>query len=242
MIVSGSSRLLRTAVAPSCTTCAPSSRRSAHKLVAVQLLSDSLPSLGALNQVVALSPGLARNRLVPAGLAIYVGRDGEGVSVRRDMDRRGEALAGRRREGQAKGVLDQLAQGNAPPTDPLAPARAAERALSLSLSTLAPLSNPLVFTRLTTSSTSSDLFGSVSVADVLSSLRDRGVEGLSSSSGGAAGGGAGGEGAQGQFKFAEQEGVQNGRVKQVGQFVFEVELRALGEKVPVRVEVRREDK
>ncbi|GAA5925691.1 hypothetical protein JCM3775_001474 [Rhodotorula graminis] len=261
MIVSGSSRLLRTAVpprsaAPSCAGCVPSSRRSAHKLVAVQLLSDSLPSLGARNQVVALSPGLARNRLVPAGLAVYVGRDGEGVSVRRDMERRGEMIALRRREGQqqaarrAKGVLEQLAQGNAPPTDPLAAARAAERALSLSLSTLAPPSSPLIFTRLTTSPTSSDLFGSVSVADVVSALRERGVVGLatssssssSSASGASSGSGAGeGAGAHGAFR-SDQVGVLNGRVKQVGEYVFEVELRASGERVPVQVEVRREDK
>ncbi|GAA5852379.1 hypothetical protein JCM9279_001181 [Rhodotorula babjevae] len=245
MIVSGSSRLLRTAGPASCAGCVPSSRRSAHKLVAVQLLSDALPSLGARNQVVALSPGLARNRLVPAGLAIYVGRDGSGVSVRRDMERRGEALRSaerRRREGavgrRASGVLEQLAQGNAPPADPLAPARAAERALAASLSALAPASHPLSFTRLTTSPTSSDLFGSVSVADVVAALRERGVEGLSA--GGAVGGG---EGAQVHGAFAPgQEGVQNGRVKQVGEFVFDVELRASGETVPVRVEVTREDK
>jgi len=47
-------------------------------------------------------------------------------------------------------------------------------------------------------------------------------------------------GAQGAFR--EREGVANGRVKQVGEFVFAVELRATGESVPVRVEVRREDK
>ena len=130
-----------------------------------------------------------------------------------------------------------------PPADPLAPARAAERALALSLAALAPPSHPLVFTRLTPSPTSSDLFGSVSVPDVLAALRERGVEGLSSSAsagGGASSGGGAGEGAQGAFR--EREGVANGRVKQVGEFVFAVELRATGESVPVRVEVRREDK
>ncbi|TNY21404.1 sperm nuclear basic protein PL-I isoform PLIb [Rhodotorula diobovata] len=240
MIVSGSSRLLRSAARPSCAACGPSLRRSAHKLVAVQLTTDSLPSLGALNQVVALSPGLARNRLVPAGLAIYVGRDGEGVSVRRDMERRGRELArgeeGRRRarDERARGVLEAMSGAV---DDPLAPARASERALLSSLTTLAAPSSPLVFTRLTTSPTSSDLFGSVSTADVVSALRDRGVVAAAN-----AGDAASGSGSPIQGAFREgQDGVLNGRVKRVGEFVFEVELKTLGDKVPVVVQVARED-
>ncbi|GAA6051967.1 hypothetical protein JCM3770_002988 [Rhodotorula araucariae] len=238
MIVGGSSRLLLSstrAAHPACAACGPSQRRAAHKLVAIQLTAD-VPALGARGQVVAASPGLARNRLVPAGLALYVGRDGKAVSILGDMERRAAArerglqgvLARRReadREARAKKVLDELSGAVA--EDPLAPARAADRALASSLSSLAPPSAPLAFTRLTTSPTSSDLFGSVSVSDVIAALRDRGVQGVQ----------------EGMAGFAEgQDGVQNGRVKRTGAFVFEVELKALGEKVPVTVEVGREDK
>ncbi|BGP46644.1 hypothetical protein JCM10450v2_002492 [Rhodotorula kratochvilovae] len=238
MIVSGSSRLLLSstrAARPACAACGPSQRRAAHKLVAIQLTED-VPALGSRGQVVAASPGLARNRLVPAGLALYVGRDGKAVSILGDMERRAAAherglqgvLAKRReaeREARARKVLDELSGAVA--EDPLEPARAGERALETSLSSAVSPAAPLVFTRLTTSPTSSDLFGSVSVSDVLAVLRDRGVQGLH----------------EGMGAFAEgQDGVQNGRVKRIGAFVFEVELKALGKKVPVIVEVGREEK
>lgn len=134
----------------------------------------------------------------------------------------------------------ESANTNTPPPqqdDPLAPARASERALLSSLTTLAAPSSPLVFTRLTTSPTSSDLFGSVSTADVVSALRDRGVVAAAN-----AGDAASGSGSPIQGAFREgQDGVLNGRVKRVGEFVFEVELKTLGDKVPVVVQVARED-
>lgn len=107
----------------------------------------------------------------------------------------------------------------------MARARATEQALADSLATLVPSTSPLSFTRLTNSPTSSDLFGSVSAADVLAALRDRGVQGV----------------AEGMGAFSEgQEGVLNGRIKRTGDFAFEVELKALEKKVRVPIEVVRD--
>ncbi|GJN87336.1 hypothetical protein Rhopal_000285-T1 [Rhodotorula paludigena] len=220
MIVGSSSRLVGSA-------------RSAHRLVQVQL-TDDVPALGPRGAIVALSPGLARNRLVPAGLALYVDRTGKGVSAARDMERvaleKAKGLAGvlaRQREQErarrAKQVLDEMSGAVA--EDPLARARATEQALADSLATLVPSTSPLSFTRLTNSPTSSDLFGSVSAADVFAALRDRGVQGV----------------AEGMGAFAEgQEGVLNGRIKRTGEFAFEVELKALEQKVRVPIEVVRD--
>lgn len=104
------------------------------------------------------------------------------------------------------------------------------------------------FTRLTTSPTSHDLFGSVSVADVIHLLRDAGVTGPAASSAAAPGtpgantstsSGTGLSEANCHFDEA-QEGVVRGRVKQTGTFNFIVELKAIQEKKVVQVEVERE--
>lgn len=89
--------------------------------------------------------------------------------------------------------------------DPHAPARAADRALAQALSSLPP--SLLHFTRLTTSPTSHDLFGSVSVSDVLTLLRE-------SPDVAAAAATAGGGLVEGNCYFDEaQDGVVRGRVK-----------------------------
>ncbi|GAA5869063.1 hypothetical protein JCM3774_002464 [Rhodotorula dairenensis] len=260
MIVGSSTRLLTGAARRSaCAACETAHRppqqqqlRSAHKLVQVQLTTD-IPSLGSRGSVVITSPGRARNQLVPSGLALYVDRDGNPVSAARAMDakanERVQALLNgwsasnksrERRRGAA--VLDRLT--GAATEDPLAPARAADRALAQALSSLPP--SLVRFTRLTTSPTSHDLFGSVSVADVITLLREAGVTSPSSSSnsGTAAAGAAGTAGSglsEANCHFDEaQEGVVRGRVKQTGTFKFIVELKAIHEKKVVQVEVERE--
>jgi ribosomal protein L9 len=78
------------------------------------------------------------------------------------------------------------------------PLRIAEQSLLDSLSTIP---QPLEFSRLTTSSTSSDLFGSVSVSDVITALKERDIkieEGMGS--------------------FGESDGIEKGRVKKTGTF------------------------
>lgn len=78
------------------------------------------------------------------------------------------------------------------------PLRIAEQSL---LDSLSSVPQPLEFSRLTTSSTSSDLFGSVSVSDVITALRERDLkieEGMGS--------------------FAAGEGIEKGRVKKTGTF------------------------
>lgn len=116
--------------------------------------------------------------------------------------------------------------------DPLAPARAADRALAQSLGSLPP--SALTFTRLTTSPTSHDLFGSVSVSDVITVLRDSGVVAAVQA------GGTGLTEANCYFDEA-QDGVVRGRVKQTGVFKFVVDLKAVQEKKVVRIEVVREE-
>lgn len=120
--------------------------------------------------------------------------------------------------------------------DPHAPARAADRALAQALSSLPP--SLLHFTRLTTSPTSQDLFGSVSVSDVLTLLRESPDVAAAAAT---AGGGGGGGLVEGNCYFDEaQDGVVRGRVKQTGTFKFIVELKAIQEKKVLKVEVERE--
>lgn len=78
------------------------------------------------------------------------------------------------------------------------------------LSALSLLPQPLSFSRLTTSSTAGDLFGSVSASDVLAELKEFGIRVEESNAG-----------------FEEKEGVEKGRVKSLGEFVCEFALFAL---------------
>jgi hypothetical protein len=77
-------------------------------------------------------------------------------------------------------------------------------------SSLALLPQPLIFSRLThvssssSSPRSSELFGSVSVADVVAVLKEFGIRVE-----------------EGQCAFANAEGVEKGRVKALGQFTCE---------------------
>merc|ERR1719487_1254512 len=130
------------------------------------------------------------------------------------------------RDRRAKAVLDGLTGAVA--EDPHAPARAADRALAQALSSLPP--SLLHFTRLTTSPTSHDLFGSVSVSDVLTLLRESPDVAAAATAGGAL--------VEGNCYFDEaQDGVVRGRVKKTGTFKFIVELKAIQEKKALKVEV-----
>ncbi|GAA5976053.1 hypothetical protein JCM10908_005370 [Rhodotorula pacifica] len=254
MIIGSSTRLLASSVRGSarsaCAACETAAvqrssasgrqqQRSAHKLVQVQLTTD-IPSLGSRGSIVITSPGRARNQLIPSGLALYVNRDGKPVSAARDMDAKanerlqGELMGWSRtrreseRDRRAKAVLDGLA--GSVTADPLAPARAADRALAQSLSSLTP--SLLRFTRLTTSPTSHDLFGSVLISDVLTLLRESGA--LDAKTAGSL--------SEADCHFDEnQDGVVSGRVKKTGTFKFVVELKAIQEKKVLRVEVEREE-
>lgn len=76
------------------------------------------------------------------------------------------------------------------------------------VASLSLLPQPLIFSRLTHSSSGShgakELFGSVSVGDVLAELKDFGIR-LE----------------ENQCSFIEEEGIQNGRVKSLGKFACE---------------------
>ncbi|GAA5834076.1 hypothetical protein JCM11251_003612 [Rhodosporidiobolus azoricus] len=221
MLVSSSTRLLTTVPACACR----SQRRYASKLVEVELQTE-IPSLGPRGARIAVSPGIARNRLIPSGQALYVGRDGLAVSplgrmLRKEAERAGGIAEVMRREREreqerrAKRVLEEMS-GTA--HDPHAAARSAEESL---LGSLALLPQPLPFKRLTTSPTSTDLFGSVSASDVLATLKEHEVN-LDAHVG------AG---------FREQEGVEKGRVKRLGEFVFEVPFKVLESSYEIKIVV-----
>ncbi|GAA6060252.1 hypothetical protein JCM10212_003492 [Sporobolomyces blumeae] len=212
----------RVVAQPACSACQVQ-RRFAHKLVEVELLTD-YPALGLRGTRHPVSRGLARNQLVPLGVAYLIGTDGNPVSAVRDMKRKG--IDGsrfgvardleRERRDQANKVLQGLQDAVEDP------ARTVEQTLLASLSSVA---QPLVFSRLTTSSTSSDLFGSVSVQDVVHELRERDVRI---------------EDAAGAFEAGD--GVEKGRVKKTGTFNFLVHFRALDQTYPLKVQVVEEQK
>ncbi|GAA5967014.1 hypothetical protein JCM11641_000415 [Rhodosporidiobolus odoratus] len=225
MLVSSSSRLLNSA-APARSACAvcQTQKRYAHKLIEIELIAD-VPSLGRRGQRLPVSPGTARNHLLPNRLALYVDRHGVAVSplqrmLRKEAERAGglQAVLAKQRakeaERKAQRVLDEMSGAV---NDPQAAARSAEQTLYASLTLL---DQPLPFNRLTTSPTSVDLFGSVSAADVLAALKEREVH-LEA----------------GQGAFAEQEGVEKGRVKRLGEFTFEVQFKVLGREYPLQIRV-----
>ncbi|GAA5967827.1 hypothetical protein JCM21900_001783 [Sporobolomyces salmonicolor] len=228
MIVSTSARLLsRTLPAPPACSACRVHRRSAHKLVEIQLTTD-VPALGRRGDRLPISPGRARNQLIPAGQALYVVR-GKAVSALGDMARKElerqtglmGSLAQRRAaeaEERARRVLEGLSE--AVGDDSQEPLRASERTL---LSALALVPQPLSFTRRTTSATSSDLFGSVSVSDVVAALREQDVR-IEESAG----------------TFVAKAGVEKGRVKKVGTFELRIQFRALEETYGLRIEVAKE--
>ncbi|GAA6011326.1 hypothetical protein JCM10207_008301 [Rhodosporidiobolus poonsookiae] len=229
MLVSSSARLVasHSAVRPACAVC-HSQKRYAHKLVEVELIQD-VPALGLRGTRLPVSPGTARNRLIPNNQALYVGRDGQVVAplrrlLRKEAERAGglaELLAKERKreaERRAKAVLDGLSGA----ADPHAAAREAEQTLHGALALLP--SPALTFSRLTTSPTSSDLFGSVSSADVVSALKEQHALSV--------------DAAHGVFVEGE-EGVEKGRVKQIGEFTFVVGLKTIGRDYPIRVRVVR---
>ncbi|GAA5938542.1 uncharacterized protein JCM15063_005349 [Sporobolomyces koalae] len=224
MLISTSSRLLvRSTAQPTCSACRVQ-QRSAHKLVEVELLAD-VPSLGLRGARVPVSRGLARNQLLPNKVALLIGTNGTPVSASSAMSRkslqlqqrlRGELgqMSAAARQQRANQVLNGLAQSVEDPV------RLAGQSV---LDSLSGVSQPLEFSRLTTSAASSDLFGSVSVADVISALRERDIkidEGMGS--------------------FAESEGVEKGRVKKTGTFKFVITLRSLKQTYPLQIRVIRE--
>ncbi|GAA5873984.1 hypothetical protein JCM1840_006110 [Sporobolomyces johnsonii] len=226
MIISTSARLLSRALPaqPACSACRVQ-RRSAHKLVEIELTTD-VPTLGRRGDRLPISPGRARNQLIPQGQALYVVR-GKAVSALADMMRKDMAwkkdltsVLAKRREKEAKERARRVLEGLSEAADegPQAALRAAEETLR---SALELLPQPVSFTRRTTSATSSDLFGSVSVADVVAALREGDVRVEESA-----------------CAFAKQDGVENGRIKKVGTFEFLIQFRALKEPYRLRVEVK----
>ncbi|GAA5822492.1 hypothetical protein JCM5353_000528 [Sporobolomyces roseus] len=227
MLISTSARLVArtTSAKPACSACQVQ-KRLAHKLVEVQLTAD-VPSLGLCGARIPVSRGLARNQLVPSGVALLIGTDGHPVSAMNAMSRKSlEVQKGLRGEMEKKRELERqqrankVLQGLEEAVED--PARIAEQSLLDSLSTV---SQPLEFARLTTSSTSSDLFGSVSVQDVLAALRERDVrieDGLGA--------------------FGESDGVERGRVKKTGTFDFIVNFRSLDQTYPLQIRVVKESK
>lgn len=224
-------------------------QRSAHKMVQVKLLED-LPGHGTKGSVVIVSPGWARNTLVPKRKALYVNRRGEGVSPMQTMlrlnaekmlklndDLRREEE--QRKEREAKAALEQMSRKatsevRPDPTlpqiqahvcycmsqkrvDEQAALRKAEKARLAELAR----TPAIILSRLTISPTSSDLFGSVSVSDVLNELRDRGFQDL----------------AQMRTAFGEHEGIVNGRIKTTGTFDFLVSSKVFKEQAVIKVKV-----
>ncbi|GAA5855808.1 hypothetical protein JCM8547_000364 [Rhodosporidiobolus lusitaniae] len=225
MLASTSARLLTGASArPACRACQQSQRRHAHKLVEVELTTD-VPSLGRRGDRLPVAPGIARNRLIPGGQALYVVAGQAHSPLQRMFRKEAERAGGlasimakqreQEAEARAKRVLDELTGA----ADPHAAARKAELSL---LDNLSGLPQPLTFSRLTTSPTSSDLFGSVSAVDVISLLREKDIH-LDAS----------------QAAFVEQKGVEKGRVKVLGEFTFAVQMKVLEREYPVQVKVEK---
>ncbi|GAA5946934.1 hypothetical protein JCM3765_002083 [Sporobolomyces pararoseus] len=225
MLISTSSRLLaRSATAqPACSACQVQ-RRLAHKLVEVQLTAD-VPSLGLRGARLPVSRGLARNQLIPGGVALLIGTDGKPVSAVNAMTRKSlEMQKGLRGEAERRRELERQQRANKVLSgleeaveDPI---RIAEQSL---LDSLSSATQPLEFSRLTTSSTSSDLFGSVSVSDVITALRERDLKIE-----------------DGMGSFAEGEGIEKGRVKKTGTFDFVINFRSLGQSYPLQIKVDKE--
>ncbi|GAA5905267.1 bL9 family ribosomal protein [Sporobolomyces salmoneus] len=219
MLISTCSRLLARTARPACSACQVQ-RRFAHKLVEVELTAD-VPSLGLRGARVPVSRGMARNQLIPLGYALLIGTDGKPVSAVNAMTRKSlevqKGLRGEReadRQSRANKALNRLEQSV---EDPL---RIAEQSLLDSLSTIP---QPLEFSRLTTSSTSSDLFGSVSVQDVITALRERDIKIE-----------------DGMGSFGESEGIEKGRVKKTGTFDFVINFRSLDQSYPLQIRVDKE--
>ncbi|KAL8287107.1 hypothetical protein RQP46_004113 [Phenoliferia psychrophenolica] len=238
----GASRILQTAQRPTTTTQAPagccSQVRLAHKLVEVELRQPVL-GLGSPGDRIPVAPGRARS-LFKELRALYVVK-GRVISPMRDLLRRADSQAERQRirDSKARGeVQPALAQDPVDEVDPRVAALASETDLRTALS-LVP--TPLVFHRRlihspsppptllpgqqpsTPIETSSEIFGSVSVLDVINHLREFGVVVDEANA-----------------AFEEGTGVEKARLKATGVYSFVVQFKALGESTAVQVEVLRE--
>ncbi|BGO90265.1 hypothetical protein NBRC10512_004785 [Rhodotorula toruloides] len=233
MLLGTSAQILstaRVAARPACAACrVQGQQRSAHKLVQVKLLED-LPGRGTKGSVVIVSPGYARNILIPNRKALYVNRNGEAVSPLRTILRLNaekllqlnhdlRAEEEQRKEREAKAALEQMSR-DATSARRLDEQAALHQADKTRLAELAR-APPILFTRLTISPTSSDLFGSVSTADVVAELRELGFQDFSHM----------------RTAFREHEGIVNGRIKATGTFEFVVSSRTFDEEAVVKVKV-----
>ncbi|KAK4058337.1 hypothetical protein OIO90_000495 [Microbotryomycetes sp. JL221] len=166
-------------------------------MVEVQLL-ENVPSLGRQGDIVIVAPGRARNSLIPSGLGLYVA-NGKAVSPLRSMLEREEQQAARRLTSAkvvtARDILDSISNEKPQPSSEEA-----------TLAALALLPQPLAFKR--RSHASDELFGSVSVQDVLAEVREFGLR-LEES----------------QCSFVESAGVEKGRIKRVGDYILEIQLK-----------------
>ncbi|KAK4050076.1 hypothetical protein OIV83_003646 [Microbotryomycetes sp. JL201] len=173
--------------------------RAAHKLVEVQLLKD-VPALGRQGDIVIVAPGRARNTLIPRGLGLYIA-GGKAVSPLRSMlDRQAQIAISRQAQDKiitARDVVDSLSNNNEPEL------QSSEQAI---LAALSLLPQPLTFKRRTHAS--DELFGSVSVQDVLANVRDFGLR-LDEAA----------------CSFVESAGIEKGRIKRIGDYIFEIQVK-----------------
>ncbi|KAK4700505.1 hypothetical protein P7C70_g5744, partial [Phenoliferia sp. Uapishka_3] len=206
------------------------STRQAHKLVEVEL-QDEILGLGIRGDRVPVAPGRART-LQKDRRAFYVVK-GLAVSPMRDLLRKVSRME------SAQAERDRLLRESLAPVEPAVEVDPQEalRTLEIDLRTaLSLVPTPLSFhRRLIHAPTSlpgqqpsptpanSEIFGSVSVLDVITSLREFGVVVD-----------------EAQAAFEEGMGVEKGRLKATGRFEFVVQLKALGEKTGIEVEVVRE--
>ncbi|KAM0788241.1 hypothetical protein ACM66B_001393 [Microbotryomycetes sp. NB124-2] len=197
-----------------CRACQFEQRRAAHKLVEVQLIKD-VPSLGRQGDVVIVAPGRARNSLIPQGLGLYIA-GGKPVSPLRAMlDRQSQLAFTRQAQDEvvtARDIADALSGDSEP--EPQSSEQAVLQALSL-------LPQPLTFKRRTHAS--NELFGSVSVQDVLAEVREFGLR-LDEAA----------------CSFIESAGIEKGRIKRIGDYIFEIQLKGLDKTQLIDIKVTAE--
>jgi len=223
----------QTSLAQTCQYCA---KRMASKArskrppsLEIELLK-SIPNLGSPGQRVVVAPGYMRNHLYPKRLAMYVVRgramalDGQ---LRAKPTSIGSALSG-------SNPFELAADAHAPATSERAKQRESAALLELTQAQLADeLARlpTLVFARRTAGKTA--LHGSVSPQDIVSRLQELGVQVTELDGAFVPAGARAQKGAK-----ADEGGIEKGRIKSVGEYIFNVKLQKVT--APVRVKVEAE--
>ncbi|KAI5477106.1 hypothetical protein MNV49_006834 [Pseudohyphozyma bogoriensis] len=191
--------------------------RLAHKMVEVELTQDD-PRLGQLGERVIVAPGRARSMYLRKQ-ALYVVR-GKSVSPLRDLLAAGAPLT-----GASAFKAAQMAQAIREPKSSIDidAAQAAEEANLLALSLVPSLTFPRRLIDPSSTSASSEIFGSVSSSDIAAALKEFGFV------------------LENTGAFEEVSGVENGRVKATGSYTYLIPFKALGKSHPLTVEVVREE-